>query len=330
MNLASKLSAYIADITGDWIQVHELPSAEVAQAPLFLRTTYRFFHAVLFDRKLVLVLEQPGEQEPSPSEYANHLSLIQKAVDEQAVLVAAHLPAYARNRLIRLGVPFIVPGKQMFLPMLLVDLRERFPKVSRNQPESFSRPGQVVLLYYLLGNTVEGMPLRDLAARIGYSAMTLSNVRDELVSAQLCEVTKHGRSRSLTFGASRRVLWKQARPRMRSPIQKIRWICWDCPSRFAYVSGMSALSHYTPIADDNLPTYAMHAREYRKQLESGDIRGCHGPDEADAKLETWAYDPSLLASNQNVDPLSLYLSMRDSLDERVALSLEGMLQGMKW
>ena len=330
MSLVNKLSAYVADITGELIQIHELPSPEVARAPLFLRTAYRFFRTTLFNRKVVLALQLGSEDEPTPSEYGSHLKLIRKEVDEQAILVLSNLPAYARNRLVRLGVPFIVPGKQMFLPTLLIDLRERFPKAGHSRAQNLSRPGQVVLLYYLLGNTVEGISLRDLAQNIGYSAMTMSNVRDELEAAQLCEVKKHGRSTHLVLGRSRQDLWKKVRKQMRSPIQKKRWICWMNPNQDAYISGISALSHYTPIADDNLPTYAMYSREYRKQLETGDIQGCHGPDEADAQLETWAYDPSLLASGRNVDPLSLYLGMRDILDERVVLSLQGMLQSLKW
>jgi hypothetical protein len=43
-----------------------------------------------------------------------------------------------RKRLVREGVPFIVPGAQMFLPMLMVDLRERFSKAKSREDVGFA------------------------------------------------------------------------------------------------------------------------------------------------------------------------------------------------
>ena len=44
---------------------------------------------------------------------------------------------------------------------------------------------------------------------------------------------------------------------------------------------------------------------------------CSGREEADARMESWKYDPWVLAENAVADPCSLYLSLRNSGDERV-------------
>ena len=44
----------------------------------------------------------------------------------------------------------------------------------------------------------------------------------------------------------------------------------------------------------------------------------------------WGYSPSLFSDGSLVAPLSLYLSLRETDDERVAASLEELLENVKW
>jgi hypothetical protein len=48
------------------------------------------------------------------------------------------------------------------------------------------------------------------------------------------------------------------------------------------------------------------------------------------EVEVWSYDPGPLADQGAVDPLSLYLSLKDNKDERVEAALEGMLGSLQW
>jgi hypothetical protein len=61
------------------------------------------------------------------------------------------------------------------------------------------------------------------------------------------------------------------------------------------------------------------------------------PNEYEGKygLEVWKYNPEPLANilNNNipvVDPLSLYLSLKDNRDERVEMALEQILEHFLW
>ena len=47
-------------------------------------------------------------------------------------------------------------------------------------------------------------------------------------------------------------------------------------------------------------------------------------------VEIWRYDPSLLAINGVVDPLSLYLCMRTSDDERIRIELKNLMGSIEW
>ena len=46
-------------------------------------------------------------------------------------------------------------------------------------------------------------------------------------------------------------------------------------------------------------------------------------------LQLWIYSPALFGNN-TVDPLSLYLSLKDDPDERVQIALDELMKGIKW
>jgi hypothetical protein len=324
------ISVYLEEITGEPPEVFPMPDRDGAPLPLFLRTLYELKRTVLFGKTFLLAFQKERLEHPTPSEYADHAGRISKIMDTQTILVLPKLPSYSRNRLVRQGVPFIVPGRQLFLPMLLIDLRERFPRTSRKDSAALSAPSQVLLLFYLLGNAVDGVSLRELAAKLGYSSMTLSNVRDELESTNLCTVAEKGRSRHLRFESNRLQLWETVRPRLRTPVKATHWVNWSGPCTGALASGLSALTEFSLIAEDSLPTFAMLDRTYRRHLERGELHGCPGLDEADAQLEAWKYDPAILAPGRTIDRLSLYLSLQHSGDERIQIALDDMLKEMPW
>ena len=56
----------------------------------------------------------------------------------------------------------------------------------------------------------------------------------------------------------------------------------------------------------------------------------HDPDRIE--VETWTYDPRVLArpTDNVVDPLSLYLSVRHDPNERIAQAVRQLLEQMKW
>jgi hypothetical protein len=48
------------------------------------------------------------------------------------------------------------------------------------------------------------------------------------------------------------------------------------------------------------------------------------------QLEIWAYETGMQSNSTTVDPLSLWLSLRDSNDERVQLALEELQENFPW
>jgi DNA-binding MarR family transcriptional regulator len=330
MNTRDTVIDYLEQIAGQPPVLVPMPIKAAAAVPVFLMELYDLFRATLFGRGLILAIAKGHEDGFTPAEYAGHAEQLRDALNEVVALVLPHVTSYDRDRLVKQGVAFIVPERQLFLPQLLVDLRDYFPRKRRASGETISYPAQVVVLYHLLKGPVEPHSLRELANRLGYSPMSMSTAGDELCSLGLCEAATTGRERNLHFKARGRKLWKQALPVFRTPVRIRRWVR-DRPGHASVVcAGITALAAYTQIGDDPLPTYAMRDGEYRKMLETGGLTGCHGPDEAHAQIEAWFYDPALLADNNRVDRLSLFLTLRNSADERVTKALRELLEGVQW
>lgn len=325
--LKHRLPIYLETISGEHL---DLVTERAPSLPLFLRERFAIFSTRLFGRKFLLALEAEGGQTGSPGEYAKHAETLKEKLGEAVIFVLANLPSYARNRMVQMGIPFIVPGSQTFIPNSLIDLRERFPQPNSKRKERLSPAGQCTLIYHLLRGRLAEMSLKDIAQKVQYSPMMMTKVKQELEAAGICRTVRRGRSTVLNFGATGRVLWEQAQPHLNSPAKKTHWIQWAKPGHPALLAGMSALSQQTMIADDRLPTYALPLAVFQDFLNSGALACTLEAETATARIELWSYDPQLLGDGRTVDPLSLFLSLRENADERVQQQLEQLIAEIKW
>jgi hypothetical protein len=331
MGRETELARYLTEVFGQAFHLQTLPLASVREVPLFLRTAYRFARATLLGRTFLVAIEPDGVPTATPTEYARHAETLRSVTGLPVALVLLPVPTHVRNRLVHQGVPFVVPGRQMFLPFLALDLREHDSRPVRGAGAVLTGAAQAVLLGHLLGRPVADVPLGDVAVAFGYSAMTLTKIAVELASAGLATATREGRTRRLRFAMARPDLWQRALPLLASPVRLRVWVSgWGGKEVRKVAAGLTALERCTDIADDRIPTYAMTRPDLRAAVARGDLVTCESEDEAMAAIEGWRYDPATLATGDCVDRLSLYLALRDTADERVQKELRTLLEGVGW
>jgi hypothetical protein len=319
---------YLAEVIGEAPWLEAMSDQLVSKIPLYLRQRYEFFRADLFGRRCILAKESSPTADLSPTEYGHEVMQLKQTLNEDIVLVLTKLPSYVRNRLVKQQIPFIVPGTQMFLPMLMIDLREQFPKANDRMRPTLSAVSQVVVIYQILRGSLDETPLGQIANRLGYSAMAMSKAQDELQTAGLCEAIRTWRTVSLHFKERGRNLWRLAEPLLTTPVRRKIWIRWGQPRARAVVAGTTALSRVSMLADDHVPTYAMRDRDLTAGMDKGEIFGCGGAEEAEARMEAWKYDPWVLADGEIADRCSLYLSLRQSGDERIQKEIRPLIDGI--
>jgi hypothetical protein len=326
--LSQTLANYYEIITGERLEVRPAPAGAVASLPLFLRSLYAFSQARMFGHDCLLAAWLASDENPSPAEYAAHVKAIRERTGREVVLIPADVPSYERNRLVRAAVPFVVPGRQMFLPMFHVDLREHSGLRHYGSEGKFMATTQALLIYHLHRNpALAEAPLRVRAYELGYSPMTMTKVKRELQSAGLCAPERTGRATPIRFLLKGQALWQAAEPRLATPVRRTTWSESLRAGDAALVAGLSALSEVTDLGDDPKPTYAMY-RPYRQSQEPG-TSTLRGPE--DVCIEWWRYNPwKLTRTGHSVDPFSLYLSLRHSPDERVQQALEHLVETFPW
>ena len=239
------------------------------------------------------------------------------------------LTAYNRKRLIEQKVPFIVPGNQMYLPTLGIDFREHFRRL-HSEPAPLSPSAQVLMLHALLRAGQDMLTPKEMAARLGYSAMTMTRAFNELEATSLGEVSTSGKERHLRLAATPQETWTKAQPFLRSPVKKRICIRRIAAASRGLRAGLSALADYTMLAPPARATHALSREDWKVLRQQHGVIEVPDHDPEALGIEVWSYSPAQFADGDLVDPLSLYLSLRDSDDERVEASLEELMEQMKW
>jgi DNA-binding MarR family transcriptional regulator len=221
-----------------------------------------------------------------------------------------------------------VPGNQLYLPDLGIDLREHFKK--QRQPHTTLTPqAQFILLAYLLKRQViDHWTASSLAVAFQTTKMTMGRAIEDLSTHDLIEIIPKGRIREVQFVDTGRMLWEKALPIMSSPVYK-RLYFEKFHSSDTILSGLSALSEQTMLAEPNRKILAISHIAWNQKYRNH-TRLTVPAAEARIEVELWRYDPRPCGVAGMVDPLSLYLSFREEQDERIEQAREQLLKGFAW
>lgn len=299
--------------------------------PVYFNNRYKVFEAQLLGTDC-LVMADRNDGDMTPMELAKNVQLLETRAGRPCIYVDTHITSFNRKRLIGKGIQFVVPHNQMFLPRLGLDLREHFRRRKEPQGKHLGPAAQAALIHYLLQGQGEPLNPTLLATRLHYTRMTMTRVVDEFVAAKLGRAQDKGRERWFTFDAQKRDLWNLALPLLRTPVKRrFHAIKTAGNARLGMNAGLTALAHRTLLTEPPTETRAVTLQEARRitALDHDDVAD-RGP--GLLELELWAYDPRLLIveAGEDVDPLSLYLSLKDNPDERVEAALVEMMKANAW
>jgi len=303
-----------------WIAAEKLP--------FYLQNIYVFFKVSILDTPC-LAMAAKDEVEQTPATIHKHILMVQKKWDHEIIYVHPKVSSYNRKRLIEHKVPFVVPGNQMYLPFLGIDLREHFKKIRNSDPQC-SPSTQTVVLYALLHGTGNGFTPKMLAGPLGYTPMTMTRAFDELQAAGLGEITMEGRERVLRFDRNKKDLWENARKFLRDPVKKRLWVKSFINEPLGVKAGLTALAHYSALAEPANPVLAMTGKKWKKIKNRNGVKELTIAEPDAFELEIWSYSPQLLEIGHVVDRFSLYLSLQAKNDERVESALEKMMEQITW
>lgn len=320
----NELIQYLKDALGTDPEVKKLKVEKLNALPVYMINMYEFKLINLYRKDIMLVFVN---NDYTTERLRKHLGIIRNTFNIITVAIIGNVEAYNRLRLIEKKVQFIIPGKQMYLPDLLIDLKEYGTKPMET-PLVMQPAAQKLLLYHLQVETLENINFKEIAGRLGYSsAMTITRAAYYLHNTGLCAI-KGTKDKFLHFNMNKKELWEKAEPHMFSPIKKKVYFSGWINEDDIYKANNSALAYYTNLNDDAIDYYATGpGRTIR--FASPNLKKT-GLLEGNICIEEWKYSPYKLTKTEYVDPLSLYLCFRNNPDERVELALEQIINNMKW
>jgi len=299
--------------------------------PHFLLDRYRLWRGTLLGQPLLLAAWKnwrPGMG--YTADFVKHREILRRELgDQPVILLLDHAPAAIRRQMVERRIGFLAPGSQLYIPEALLDWRERGARAAHEPAERIAPTAQLVLLAALQGEPLDDENLTELAERLQVAIMSMTRALDELEALGIAESRLVGRQRRLHLLLEGRELWDQVKDRLNSPVRKLRTVRGKLDDAAAPRAGESALAHYTMLAVPRVARRAIAAARWKEIAYRLDP-AASGFDEDRIELETWSYDPNILARGGVVDPLSLYLSVRDEPDERVAQAAEELLEPFKW
>lgn len=251
---------------------------------------------------------------------------VEKAAGLNCALFLDRASFYIKEKLMEEGVPFVIRGKQVFLPFigyLLSNANER--KLAPVHLISFLTQKMLLTAIYEKWNDIK---VSDAAERLNISRKSASRCFDELEYLDINVLGMKGKSRVIQIPVNRKQLWEEIIDRLRNPVIRRFVLCEDM--NLAKKAGISALCEYSLLSDNAYPTYAVTKKEITdsgiklvRQVGTSEEIGC-------VVLELGYFIDIMEKGVQ--DPLSVILSLTEEEreEERVDISVKEMLEEYVW
>ena len=306
---------YLNQVLGVKVMYHD---EALKPMPNFIIARYKI-QKVALDGKAALFV-YPKEELDSIEAVKKHLERIQKAEGAPAVLILDHLTYRQKQYLLRDHIPFVVEGKQIYLPFMAVYLQERGDG-ERQETASILPSAQLLLLYYIYHRCGE-LLTSEACQDLGFTATSISRASRQLEELGLIQAEKRGVQKILYSDKTPRALFAATKDKMENPIKRTIYVPRAEINDQLLLGGYSALSEYTMMNPPAVECFATDSISALEKAASGKLHNS----EDQCEVQLWRYNPRKLATGNSVDRLSLALALDKDRDERVEEAVEEMLE----
>ena len=251
---------------------------------------------------------------------------IEKVSDLNCAIFLEKTSFYIKEKLIEEGIPFVIKGKQMYLPFigyLLADKNER--EIAPVHLISYLTQQMIFVAIY---EKWKNVTVSDAAIELGVTKTSVSRCFDEIEYLNIDILGMKGKSRVIIVPADTKDLWRDMQSIWRNPVIAKYVLKEDIG--LEKKAGISALCEYSLLSDNEYPTYAITKKEITgagvkkmKQAYPGEEIGC-------VVLELGYFID--FKNKALEDPLSVALSFteEEKQEERVNISIDEMLEEYVW
>lgn len=298
--------------------------------PLYLRELFNFEKWTVFG--VGFIVASPRENLAAKT-LAKHEAKL-KSVSGLPIAFGYHeSTGYRAERMVEAGIPFIVDGRQLYLPFLGVALSKGHGKRSSLHAadvDKVSAQTQRFILKVIYENLTD-LSVTQTSDILSVAKITASRIYDELEVVNPTWITTDGRIRKFVCEADRAAFWRKVEPYLFNPV--VREYRLDRITAIGHLplSGISAISHYSGLADGPFPTFATtKTQEGELDLKNGkSLAGWDQWDDPACVVQVMRYCLDSM-NDAAIDPLSAILSLsdEDKNDPRIEGEIRSIIKGV--
>ena len=286
------------------------------QFPLYLKGGYDF---ILIEAGPVSFLGARPKEPFSLTAMKKHRSTLISITRMECAFLLEKVTSYQKQKLVEENIPFIRPGRELYLPFLgIVLAAERKKAPVRVERISFLTQRLLLTILYRNIRCATGTKL---AGELGVSCMSATRCLNELEVLTPALIRQEGRSRLLVWDGSWRDYWETIRPILRSPVVKAYYLETPLEADLP-LGGMSAVCSYSMLNDNSYPTYgvtkataAEFGLSYLPQVPVAEVPAM--------AVLVMGYALCLPGNEKACDPLTAVLSLSE--EERADPRVEGAI-----
>lgn len=308
---------YITKILG--VQVIRAEWNQQASLPLFLNDRYTFEQANVGGVPCLIV--RPVEELDTINAIKKHVARMYAVSGRQVVFELTAISRQRRKSFIEAKIAFVVPGKQVYLPFLGILLTERCDGERLVTNAEKLQPSAQMLLFAYILNGNKPMPMTPFAERFSFSAMTITRAANQLVELGLLNKSCFiGAQKILCSELDTKGLYQKAAPHLIQPVRTTVFIEKSAVTHDMFPAGLSALSKMSMLNPPEIVTWGMVGGKIEGQGQK------LIDTEKQCALQLWRYDPRRISQTDEIDALSLAVSLANDTDERVEQCIEEILE----
>ena len=315
----NRYTAYIEETLHITADVSIYPNSDTL--PLYLRNGYDLYTMTVQGVRCLLALPK----EPvNLSALRKQCGQLKKLTGLDCVLCLENVRIYTKEKMLSEGIPFVIAGQQIYMPFLGIALNKNgMREVPRTEQISYSTQKLLLTAIYQRWAT---MTLTEAAKVLGMSKMSITRCFDELQALGLLLVKSEAKMRRFIWEDSRRALWEATSPFLRNPVARQYRLDSNVDIATAKLGGMSALCHYSMLADNPYTIYAV-SKDAAKTMDLGKMPLIPDDEAPSMVIHVMRYELEYHDARA-IDPLTAILSVTgdDKADPRVEAAIEKVLE----
>ena len=246
----------------------------------------------------------------------------------QTAIVMDEATPYTIKKLLGDRIGFVVPGKQMSLPFLAMQIKNQKSHIAKDI-KSFSPSTQMIYLYILYSKD-DDFSLEAVSYALGISSMTATRGMRDLSDLGLLSydiMGQTGRKKVFTR-LPQKEYYMTGRKYLAPPVRDILYVSRLPEGMQVLKSDLTALGEQTMLSEPEQKCYCIPSKE-RDLLKECVITKEQAKEEHLPMVQLIKYDVRRLSRDGYEDPISLILGLSER-DERIDMAISELMEGKAW